>query len=671
MSDMEVDVIISGTGLTGSVVAACLAYRGYKVLQIDRYQCYGLSNRTVSVKQLLESPDAQCVNSCDSLQQQYVRLMQQDATATEASVVTQGLTKVETNHVLSNKVTADSIYNASHPRSASFSCVESATQPRSYSFMTPSKRLKEYLELMYQNKDDTPQLLFELAPFATGDTEAIQAMDHLCANSNKYALDSWPKMIFGYSAVVDILLNSGGHSYIHFTDTSGPVLYGTEPEDGGDILLNEVPNSRNAICKSQLLSPLEKRSLMQLLMTITSGHCVPQFASMSLKGSEATASKNDTTEQCEDSGVNWLQYLYSSGCTKNIVDILSYGIGLGGADVPTWTKKEGVQRLLKYAQSIGVYGQTNSPFIYPMYGSGDIVQAFSRVGAVLGVTFILGTSVASAELVDNAISKVRLTNGMTVSTKAVIVEDTMTAGDCAKLANMNTTPRNRGSAQLPRRLHVLAFVIDEPILQGLTLSVIIPAESVKRDINCQHVVEPVYLIQAGADAGATPENKYLLYLMTIDQSPHAVFDKLLTCKHATVQRLLRIFNNIARQKGHAIEKTVLALYTSHDLENNVESDTLDMHRGWLKKDSDSKNREGNGIMMLPKARGTPVVPLLEEIPTAIGVVTTLLDNADVRPTAYEDHGLAGYIHVARAEDPENSATDATAEKLQFIIDKYG
>ena len=57
------------------------------------------------------------------------------------------------------------------------------------------------------------------------------------------------------------------------------------------------------------------------------------------------------------------------------------------ADVP-WPL--GIQKMQMYLQSIGVHGPT--PFIVPIYGNGELAQAFCRLAAVFGGIYMLNTS---------------------------------------------------------------------------------------------------------------------------------------------------------------------------------------------------------------------------------------------------------------------------------------
>ena len=53
--------------------------------------------------------------------------------------------------------------------------------------------------------------------------------------------------------------------------------------------------------------------------------------------------------------------------------------------------KETIQRIRLYVNSMARYGK--SPYIYPLYGLGELPQGFARLSAIYGGTYMLNTSV--------------------------------------------------------------------------------------------------------------------------------------------------------------------------------------------------------------------------------------------------------------------------------------
>lgn len=55
------------------------------------------------------------------------------------------------------------------------------------------------------------------------------------------------------------------------------------------------------------------------------------------------------------------------------------------------TAKEAVDRIRLYVNSMARYGK--SPYIYPLYGLGELPQGFARLSAIYGGTYMLNTNV--------------------------------------------------------------------------------------------------------------------------------------------------------------------------------------------------------------------------------------------------------------------------------------
>lgn len=69
--------------------------------------------------------------------------------------------------------------------------------------------------------------------------------------------------------------------------------------------------------------------------------------------------------------------------------------------------KEATERIKLYANSMARYG--NSPYIYPLYGLGEIPQAFARLSAIYGGTYMLNTNVDEFLYKDGKVSGIKAT----------------------------------------------------------------------------------------------------------------------------------------------------------------------------------------------------------------------------------------------------------------------
>jgi len=71
-----------------------------------------------------------------------------------------------------------------------------------------------------------------------------------------------------------------------------------------------------------------------------------------------------------------------------VVDMIGHSLALYRDE--TWLQspcKETISRILLYFESLSHYGK--SPYLYPVYGLGDLPQAFARLSAVYGGTYML------------------------------------------------------------------------------------------------------------------------------------------------------------------------------------------------------------------------------------------------------------------------------------------
>ncbi len=64
-----------------------------------------------------------------------------------------------------------------------------------------------------------------------------------------------------------------------------------------------------------------------------------------------------------------------------------------------------VEAMQLYLESIGRYG--DSPFLYPIYGLGGLPEAFSRLCAIHGGTYMLNTKVDEILFEDGKVSGIR------------------------------------------------------------------------------------------------------------------------------------------------------------------------------------------------------------------------------------------------------------------------
>ena len=109
---------------------------------------------------------------------------------------------------------------------------------------------------------------------------------------------------------------------------------------------------------------------------------------------------------------SFAEYLRARRFTPRLVELVMYAL----AGVPTADEASaaaGIARVKAYVASMGRFGAT--PFVFAMYGVSEFCQAFCRLAAVHGATYMLAEGVAAA-----AEGEVALASGRRVKTTHVV-----------------------------------------------------------------------------------------------------------------------------------------------------------------------------------------------------------------------------------------------------------
>jgi Rab GDP dissociation inhibitor len=80
------------------------------------------------------------------------------------------------------------------------------------------------------------------------------------------------------------------------------------------------------------------------------------------------------------------------GLDSNTIDFLGHAVALHTSDAYLQKPaRDTIEKMQLYLESIGRYG--DSPFLYPLYGLGGLPEAFSRLCAIHGGTYMLNTKI--------------------------------------------------------------------------------------------------------------------------------------------------------------------------------------------------------------------------------------------------------------------------------------
>lgn len=138
----------------------------------------------------------------------------------------------------------------------------------------------------------------------------------------------------------------------------------------------KVPANEMEGLKSNLLGMFEKKRLINLYKYIKS----------------VNPDDKSTWDNLDLHSVPMSQVFEKYGLEGNAVDFLGHAVALHCQD--TYLYEPAMDTILKmklYLDSAGRYG--DSPFLYPLYGIGGLPEAFSRLCAIHGGTFMLNQNV--------------------------------------------------------------------------------------------------------------------------------------------------------------------------------------------------------------------------------------------------------------------------------------
>lgn len=98
------------------------------------------------------------------------------------------------------------------------------------------------------------------------------------------------------------------------------------------------------------------------------------------------------------------------GLEDNTRDFVGHSMALYQADDylnQVGKAPEAINRIRLYVNSMARYGK--SPYIYPLYGLGELPQGFARLSAIYGGTYMLNTNIDEVLYEDGKVSGIKAT----------------------------------------------------------------------------------------------------------------------------------------------------------------------------------------------------------------------------------------------------------------------
>lgn len=203
-------------------------------------------------------------------------------------------------------------------------------------------------------------------------------------------------------SLVDLLARTNVGHYIDFRPLDALYL-----EFGSASRLQKVPSSRAEVFQNRFLTMLEKRLLMRFVKLCQEYHTL------------------DEQSFDKDQVATFRDLMQHNALSDKLGLFLEHSIAFcappqedGGASV---SAAEGVQRVRLFQNSLLRY-RTRTPFLYANYGSGELAQAFCRLSAVHGGTYVLNRGASALVKAEDGRMGIVTTEGEVVEGRHLFVE---------------------------------------------------------------------------------------------------------------------------------------------------------------------------------------------------------------------------------------------------------
>eukprot|EP00965_Chrysotila_dentata_P145791 4816329-Pleurochrysis_carterae.AAC.1 len=198
--------------------------------------------------------------------------------------------------------------------------------------------------------------------------------------------------------------------------------------------------------------------------------------------------------------------------------------GDGGASAPT--APEGIVAVCRHLRSLGQFGPT--AFLSGFYGTAELPQAFCRLCAVWGGTYMLGNSAYTIALREGAVAGIRNARGHATRCEWLVLN-----GDVRVSGGERHEPSERAARSAHGREAIArcVCVLNSAVLGGgdetLCFATLFTGSAAG---DCSDGDTVVFVLQQDASAAVCPDGKVLLHLSaraTADEDPRTLLEPVL------------------------------------------------------------------------------------------------------------------------------------------------
>ncbi|KAM5290361.1 rab proteins geranylgeranyltransferase component A 1 isoform 2-T2 [Glossophaga mutica] len=363
----EFDVIVIGTGLPESIIAAACSRSGQRVLHVDSRSYYGGNWASFSFSGLLSwikeyQEKSAVVDESSAWQEQIlddeeaIALSRMDRTIQHVEVfcyASQDLHEgVEEAGALQRKHAGESLNTASCERPADQT---PGAAPDTALEVADAEVTGESVDHCDDNTrvPSASEESGEPVPAAKDIAEQPKknriTYSHMVKEGRRFNIDLVSKLLYSRGLLIDLLIKSNVSRYAEFKNITRILAF----REGR---VEQVPCSRADVFNSKQLTMVEKRMLMKFLTFCMEYEEHP-----------------DEYKAYEE--MTFSEYLKTQKLTPNLQYFVLHSIAMTSETASRTV--DGLAATKNFLHCLGRYG--NTPFLFPLYGQGELPQCFCSV----------------------------------------------------------------------------------------------------------------------------------------------------------------------------------------------------------------------------------------------------------------------------------------------------
>ncbi|XP_068665009.1 guanosine nucleotide diphosphate dissociation inhibitor 2-like [Aristolochia californica] len=236
----------------------------------------------------------------------------------------------------------------------------------------------------------------------------IQLWKRFCGNdqppahlgpSRDYNVDMFPKFMMANGTLVRTLIHTDVTKYLYFKAVDGSYVF-----NKGKVY--KVPATDMEALKTPLMGLFEKRRARKFFIYVQ----------------DYVEDDPKTHEGMDLTRVTARELIARYGLDENTVDFIGHAVALHRDDhYLDEPALDTVKRMKLYFESFARF-QGGSPYIYPLYGLGELPQAFARLSAVYGGTYMLNKPECKVEFDEEGKACGVTSDGETATCKKVVCD---------------------------------------------------------------------------------------------------------------------------------------------------------------------------------------------------------------------------------------------------------